>query len=217
MMLYSFEKVACKVGQFSLSVDRCELREGETYSVVGPNGSGKSTFLNLLAFLAVPFEGKIIFRGKEVNYAEDIISLRLGIGYTMQNPYLFTMSVEENIGYGLAVRGVSKAEIRKRVASIAERMDLAHLARRRSTELSVGEAQRVALARTLVLDAKVILLDEPTASVDASNVRTVEKTVLELCREHNATLVLSTHSEEQARRMAPHTITVRDGRVLADD
>ncbi len=212
-MLYSLKDIECRVGKFLLTIDSCELDQGETYSVVGPNGSGKSTFLNVLAFLLTPRSGELVFRGDEVNYTEDLISVRREVGYAMQNPYLFTMSVEDNIGYGLSVRGVATREIKRRVGEMMERMSLSHLAGRRHVELSVGESQRVALARTLVLDAKVILLDEPTASVDASNVETVERTVLELCKERSATLVISTHLADQAQRMSPNTISVVDGHV----
>lgn len=211
MMLYSLKDIECRVGKFKLSIDSCELKQGETYSVVGPNGSGKSTFLNALAFLVKPVSGTVAFRGGEVKYNGDLIALRREVGYAMQNPYLFKMSVEDNIGYGLAVRGVAKREIRQKVGEMMERMSLSHLAGRHHVEMSVGESQRVALARTLILDTKVILLDEPTASVDASNVETVEKTVLELCTERNATLIISTHLADQAKRMSPNTISVVDG------
>jgi tungstate transport system ATP-binding protein len=215
MTSYVLDNVRCTVGTFTLSIAGCTLDAGNVYSVVGPNGSGKSSLLNLLAFLAPASRGNLLFRNACVDNADGPhrLSLRRQVAYLMQNPYLFNMSVADNIGYGLRVRGCPKEDIRRRVKSIMERMSLTHLAPRNAHHLSGGEAQRVALARTLVLDTDVVLLDEPTANVDLPNVRALEKTVLDLCREKCATVVFTTHSLDQAYRMSGNRLSIINGRI----
>jgi len=215
MTLYSLDDVRYSVGAFTLSIEDCTIEEGNVYSVVGPNGSGKSSLLNLLAFLHPPSDGNLLFREDRVDYSNGpaLLSLRRRVGYLMQSPYLFNMSVADNIAYGLRVRGCSGDEIRRRVQSIMERMSLSHLARRNAHHLSGGETQRVALARTLVLDSNVVLLDEPTANVDRPNVNAVEKAVLDICREKKATVLLTTHSLDQAYRMSRNLLSIVNGRI----
>jgi tungstate transport system ATP-binding protein len=214
-MLYVMNNTECEVGEFTLSIADCSIEQGGIYSVVGPNGSGKSTLLSMLAFLQPPSKGALCFQGTDVSYSDSagLVLLRRGVGYLMQNPYLFSKNVEENIGYGLDARGLSRSDVRSKVKSIMERMSLSHLAGRDARELSGGESQRVALARTLVLETDVVLLDEPTASVDSSSVRAVEKAVLEICRERNATLILTTHSMDQAYRMSTNLLSIVNGRI----
>lgn len=213
MSLYVLDNIEVRAGGFRLTSKRCELEEGRVYSVVGASGAGKSTFLNILGFMAKPSAGSVSFRGKDAAGRADIVSLRREVAYLMQNPYLFSSTVEENIAYGLKVRGVSRKEAQARVRNIMSRLYISSLTGRRTRDLSGGEAQRVALARTLVLDAKAVLLDEPSAGIDMHNLRIVEKAVLALCRERNATLVLSTHSIEQAYRMSSNIISIVNGRV----
>lgn len=215
MMLYALNDIESTVGDFSLSVNDCLLESGRIYSVVGPNGSGKTTLLNLLAFLHRPSRGSVLFRGDEVDYANRVhmLSLRRQIGYLMQNPYLFNMSVADNISYGLKVRGVSKEEAGHRVEAIMAQLSLSQLACRNAHGLSGGEAQRVALARTLVLDCDVMLLDEPTVNVDRRNVRAVEKAILQLNRENKTTIILTTHSQDQAYRMSRNVLSIINGRI----
>lgn len=216
MNVYTLENIRCPVGAFTLSVEDRALEEGSIYSVVGPNGSGKSTLLNLLALHTPPARsGKMVFRGSRVDFSDGprLLALRRRIGYLMQNPYLFTMNIADNIGYGLRVRGLPNEEIRQRVQRIMEKLSIAHLAHRSARQLSGGEVQRIALARTLVLNPDVVLLDEPTANVDRPNMHAVEKAILEICRDRNTTVILTTHSLDQAYRMSPNLLSIINGRI----
>ena len=215
MTLYTLRGIESTVGDFRLRLEDCALAPGGTYSVVGPNGSGKTTFLNLLAFTHVPDRGDVQFRGTTVNYAdrEALLVLRRQIGFLMQNPYLFNMSVRDNIEYGLKVRHRPADEIRRRVDAIMERFQLVGIARRNAHQLSGGETQLVALARTFALDCDVVLLDEPTANVDQGHVRTVENTIRELCREKGTTVILTTHSQDQACRMSRRLLSIVHGGI----
>ena len=215
MKMYTLKSVRRDLGSFSLKIDECRLERGEVYAIVGPNGCGKSTLLNLLGLVDPPAEGTVVMDGNSVDFAdsEGLIRTRRRIGYLMQAPYLFNMSVRDNVGYGLKVRGHSRKAVRERTDKMLSSMLLAHLADRPAHTLSGGEAQRVALARTLVLDVDAFLLDEPTANVDCRNIHVVEALILRLNRETRATIVLSTHSREQAYRMSRNLISIIDGRI----
>ena len=213
--MYELDRVRVARQAFSLRVDGYRLERGSTYAVVGPNGSGKTTFLDLLALLQSPLGGQVVFAGERVDYrdAPRLLGLRRRIAYLMQNPYLFSMSVSDNIAYGLEVRGVNGDRVRDRVRWIEQRLSLEHLAGRNAHRLSGGEAQRVALARALVLDPDVYLLDEPTANVDRHHVRRVEELIHEVSCEREACVVMTTHSQDQAYRMSRNLISIIDGRI----
>ena len=203
------------IGDFVLTIEECRLEEGGMYAVVGPNGSGKTSFLNMLACLERPETGYLAFKGSPIDHsdAQALLKVRRRIGYLMQNPYLFNMSVRDNVAYGLRIRGLPKEDIRRKVDAMLERLSLSGLARRAAHTLSGGEAQRVALARTLVLDADAYLLDEPTANVDQRNIRAVEQSIEQLNTANGATIVLTTHSRDQAYRMSKRPISIIGGRI----
>ncbi|MEW6753215.1 MAG: ATP-binding cassette domain-containing protein [Candidatus Latescibacterota bacterium] len=214
--------IACQVrdvrlvrGAFVLHVPGCRLEGGRIYAVVGPNGSGKTTFLDLLALLERPLQGHVALAGGAVDWgdAAGLVRARRRTAYLMQNPYLFRSTVFDNIAYPLRLRGVPRAVIRARVAAVAGRLSLEGLLARRPHELSGGEVQRVALARALVLDAPLLLLDEPTASVDRQHVELVEGLLRWTCRERGACVVFTTHSAHQAGRLSGDLIPVADGCV----
>jgi ABC-type sulfate/molybdate transport systems ATPase subunit len=217
MTAYRLNDVECRRGDFVLRVDDLQLARGEIYSVTGPNGCGKTCLLRVLAFLERPERGRIQ-RGDDVVIFDDSaarLRQRRRIAYLMQQPYLFNMRVYDNIAYGLRLRHVSGAEIRRRVHEVMERLALGPFARRNAHTLSGGEAQRVALARTLVLDADIMLLDEFTAGVDREYVETVEAYVRKLNRSRGTTVIFTTHSASQAERMSDHPLTIVDGDVRA--
>jgi tungstate transport system ATP-binding protein len=203
--------------QFTLSIQKCTITQGEIYAVIGPNGSGKTSFLNLLALLNRPLKGDIVFNGENLDFSDNtkLLSIRREIAYLTQNPYLFNMTVTENVGYGLKIRGLNKSDIARRVENIMRRLDIFHLSARNAHSLSGGEAQRVALARVLVLDTKVLLLDEATANIDRPSMHSLEKIVLDICREKKITVILTTHSNEQAYRMSSTIFSIINGNCNA--
>jgi tungstate transport system ATP-binding protein len=214
-MMYRLDNVERKLGSFVLSVEDCRLQQGGIYTVAGPNGCGKSTLLRLLACLDVPTKGNIEFADSRVDFsnAAQLLRVRRRIGILLQSPYLFNMSVKDNVAYGLRLRGVPRAELRKKTDEMLSALLLKDLAARPAHQLSGGEAQRVALARTLALDADVYLLDEPTANVDQRNIHIVERLVKRLNEERGTTVVFSTHSKDQAFRMSRNQLSIIDGRI----
>ncbi|MBT3294290.1 MAG: ATP-binding cassette domain-containing protein [Verrucomicrobia bacterium] len=219
MTAYRLNNVECRRGGFVLRVDDLLLERGEIYSVTGPNGCGKTSLLRVLALLDRPVGGRVQYGDDEVGYDDRSAWLRQrrSSAYLMQHPYLFNMSVYDNIAYGLRLRHVPLAEVRQRVHDVMERLTLERFARRNAHTLSGGESQRVALARTFVLEAEVMLLDEFTSGVDREYVETVEAYVRELNRSHGTTVIFTTHSASQAHRMSDHPLTISHGEVRACD
>lgn len=177
-------------------------------AVLGPSGSGKSTLLRLLNRLADPDSGVVRFRRRDVRDL-DVLELRRQVGLVPQLPAPLPATVEENVRFGPRLCG--------REGDVERSLELAGLdpsfAGREAGALSVGEQQRVMLARALALEPAVLLLDEPTAALDEGARAGVERTIAALAGRPGASTVLVTHDRDQARRLAQRTIELRDGRV----
>ena len=202
-------------GRVVLDLPRLEIGRGLAYSLQGPNGAGKSTLLGILSFLSAPHEGNVFFLGEPVVWKESFLRpLRRQVALVEQHPVMFSRSVRENVGYGLAIRGVPRAERDRKVDDALELVGLAHLAEVYAPRLSGGETQRVAIARALANSPKVLLLDEPTASVDTQNRVVIEQVVAELRDRGETTIVLCTHNRSQAWALCPHVIFLEDGKLV---
>jgi putative ABC transport system ATP-binding protein len=183
------------------------IRDGAT-ALLGPSGSGKSSLLRLLNRLSDPDSGTIEFEGDDVR-ALDVLDLRRRAVLVPQLPAPLPGTVADNVGYGpsLCDRGTD-------VESCLTRAGLdATYAERDAADLSVGEQQRVMLARALALDPEVLLLDEPTSALDEAARDGVERTLADLAR-GGVAMVLVTHDRAQAERIASEVIELREGRVL---
>ena len=189
----------------ALQLDHLTIQEGEVLAVVGPNGAGKSTLLLALARLLKPQQGEILFHGQRAS-AEPDTDYRRHVAVVMQDPLLFDTSVFENVASGLKFRSEPKDEIRRRVPLWLERLDVAHLSKRRASQLSGGEAQRVSLARALVLEPELLLLDEPFSALDPPTRSRLLEDLGALLDETATTTVFVTHDLDEAaqlsRRMA---------------
>lgn len=209
--LYRLESVQQRYGgRVVLDIGSLEIRRGETLAVIGPSGSGKSTLLRLLQFLERPTAGRLWFDDRPVE-SEPPLDVRRRVTTVFQRPFVLNRSVRANLAFGLHVRGRSNQ--RAGIDHLLAALGLAPLAHAPAQSLSGGEVQRVALARALAFDPEVLLLDEPTANLDPSNVRLVE----DLIRERQAqgvTVVLATHQIFQARRLAHRAVLLLDGQVV---
>ena len=195
-----------------LNLPRLDVFEGELLAIVGPSGAGKSTLLRLFNYLEKPTQGSIAYRGQ--SYAADDlpIAIRRRITTVFQQPLLLDMSVRRNVSYGLRLRREHDGPEREEAALAA--VGLKELASARARTLSGGEAQRVSLARALVLQPEVLLLDEPTTNLDPSNVRILENIITRTNQEQHTTVVLITHNVWQARRLAHRVAFLYDGELL---
>jgi molybdopterin-binding protein len=199
---------------FQLEIPLLSFEKGNIYSLVGPNGSGKTTLLSLIALLISPDEGEIAFLGKEILKLpkKEQLRLRRKISFLPEEPYIFRGSVSDNISYGLRLRGISREEIKKRVADIAPELGISHLMNKKARELSAGERKRVAFARATVIKPDLLLLDEPVANIDKGHIGLVEKFIRTISR-RGATVIFSTHEFSLAYRLSQRVIPLQEGKI----
>ena len=195
------------------AVDHVNLKveQGRIFSLLGPSGCGKTTALRLVAGFETLDEGDILIDNKVVN---DIPAHKRNCSMVFQTLALFPhMPVEENIGYGLERRKVAKDEIKKRVGEMIELMQLGGMEKRRQSQLSGGQRQRVALARSLVLSPKILLLDEPLASLDSKLRKEMQTELKRIQREVGITFFYVTHDQKVALTISDTIAVMANGRL----
>ena len=207
-MLFELENVTySRGGEVVLSDVDAKLPFGAS-CIAGPSGSGKSTLLRLLNRLADPDRGRVLYDGADVR-ERDVLTLRREVSLVPQLPALIEGSVHDNVSYGARLAGHSFDAGRPLgLAGLDHSFD-----DREAARLSVGEQQRVMLARALALEPRVLLLDEPTSALDEAARDAVEATLLRLRAQTAISLVLVTHDTEQARRLADYVVRIDGGRV----
>lgn len=198
-------------GRTVLDLERFAVERGTTVAIVGPNGSGKSTLLRLAALLERPSEGEVWLDGQR---ATPTRPFRRRLTLVEQRPVLFRGTVRENLAYGLTARGTDRHAAQNKVDTMARRLDLHPLLERRRHELSEGEIQRVAVARALVLESDVLLLDEPVSSADRAATQQLHRVVQEERARRPLTVCLASHQLEDAYRWSDDLRALADGRLV---
>ncbi|HEM6630679.1 TPA: thiamine ABC transporter ATP-binding protein ThiQ [Citrobacter farmeri] len=192
--------------RFTLSVAR-----GEQVAILGPSGAGKSTLLNLIAGFLTPARGTLLIEGEDHTTTPPS---RRPVSMLFQENNLFShLNVEQNIGLGLDPGLKLSAEQKEKRRHIAQQMGIETLMARLPGELSGGQRQRVALARCLVREQPVLLLDEPFSALDPALRQEMLTLVSDICRARQLTLLMVSHSVEDAARIAPRSVVVADGRI----
>ncbi len=204
-----------KEGREIFFVEEFSLREGEVVALVGPNGSGKTSFLLTLALLEQPAQGKITYNGTAAS-RENILSLRRRMAVVFQEPLLLNTTVLGNVTVGLKIRGVPPRLARARTEEWLERLGIAHLKKRPATRLSGGEAQRVNLARALVLEPKILFLDEPFAALDYPTRKALLEDLSRILRETKTTTLFVTHDYAEIPPLAHRVVVMRAGRLVRE-
>lgn len=190
------------------------VRKGELAALLGPSGGGKSTILRIIAGLEAPDSGTVLVDGQRVDHLE---ARSRGMGFVFQHYALFQhMSVAENIGFGLRVRGVKRAARAERVTELLGLVGLANLEDRMPRQLSGGQRQRVALARALAPRPNVLLLDEPFGAVDAKVREELRRWLRLLHDEVGVTSIFVTHDQDEAFSVADRILLLSQGRVEQD-
>lgn len=190
-----------------------EIEKGEFVCLLGPSGCGKSTLLNAVAGFSLPTSGSITADGREITAPGP------DRGMVFQEYALFPwMTVEENIGFGLEIKGMGPAERKQRIAALLDMLGMADFASRFPKDLSGGMRQRVAIARVLALDSPIMLMDEPFGALDALTRRNLQDELLRIWSELKKTIIFVTHSIEEAIYLADRIIvmTYRPGTVKRD-
>ena len=190
-----------------LAVGELELVSGRTYALIGPNGSGKSTLLKVLAGVIPATAGSI---GVSGDATRDTVS----VGYMPQKSYVFDFSVLRNVELALSSERLAKDEARERALAALEAVGMRDFADARGSSLSGGEAQRVALARMVARDVDVVMLDEPTASMDIGATLLAEEALAAYRAKTGCLLLVATHAPSQARRIADDAVMLHEGRVV---
>ncbi|WP_232318271.1 ABC transporter ATP-binding protein [Salisediminibacterium beveridgei] len=187
------------------------VREGEIITLIGPSGSGKSSLLFLFNRLMDPDEGEVYWYGKPLS-TYPVEEVRQKIGMVFQSSSLFDGSVEENLKFGPSLRGEWDQKLG---ISLLNQVDLpeSYLGKN-ADQLSGGEQQRVAFARTLANKPEVLLLDEVTSALDVKSVEIVEELIRSLMQDHVKAVLMVTHDIKQAKRLGDWTIYMEEGRII---
>jgi lipoprotein-releasing system ATP-binding protein len=196
------------------------IYEGELMSIVGPSGAGKSTLMHCIGTLDVPTSGRIRLGGEELTKMSSsrLASVRnRSIGFVFQFHHLLPeFNALENVMLPGLIQGRSRKEMSKRAEALLEEVGLTHRLTHRPGELSGGEQQRVAVARALALDPKLLLADEPTGNLDSATSDAIHQLFFQINQEHGTTIVVVTHNAAFAESM-PRVVRMRDGKVVEDD
>ncbi|SHI81776.1 ABC transporter ATP-binding protein [Desulfofundulus thermosubterraneus] len=196
-----------------LNIDHFALHERETIALIGPNGAGKSTLLQVMALLLKPTRGTVEFRGVPATH-QNALAIRRRMAVVFQEPLLLNATVYENVATGLKLRGVPQGEIKKRVDRWLELLGIAHLAGRRSHQLSGGEAQRVSLARAFALEPDVLFLDEPFSALDFPTRLSMLNELDRLLKDTEIAAIFVTHDFSEVPYLTDRVAVLKDGRLV---
>ncbi len=206
-----------------LDLPSLDVPAGGCVALVGPNGAGKTTLLRILALLERPSEGAVTLLGRPAWQnghrrrgmdGPELVERRRQVTLVHQKPLLLSTTVRANVAFGLRARGLSGSEAERRAAAALEEVGMGGFARRSSRDLSGGEIQRVALARALVLETPILLLDEPTSSLDADAIPLVER-ALRRRLDRGIAVVVSTHHRPLVSSLDARRLRLVAGRPVA--
>lgn len=210
-----FENVTKNFGNVvALKPLSLDITPGTLVTLLGPSGCGKTTTLRLIAGLESASDGKILIGGQDVTH---LSATYRKVSMVFQSYALFPhMTVLENVGYGLSVKGIAKAELRDRAEAGLETVGLRGFGARLPSELSGGQQQRVAVARAIVLEPEVLLLDEPLSNLDAKLRRHVREEIRQIQQRLGLTAVYVTHDQEEAMAVSDRIIVMRNAEIAQE-
>lgn len=192
-----------------------DIKSGELVALLGPSGCGKTTTLRMIAGLEVPSDGQICFDGEDVS---EVAVQKRNVGMVFQRYALFPhMTVEKNVMFGLKVRGTDKAEIAQRLEDILDVVQLQQFRHRFPAQLSGGQMQRVAIARTLITNPSVLMMDEPLANLDTKLRGEMRRFIRDLQQRLGITTIFVTHDQIEAMELADRVAVIFDGNLAQYD
>lgn len=192
-----------------LDIESLSLKSQQFYGIIGPNGAGKSTLLKIIAGLELSTKGQILYNQCTLNE-----KLLKQLTFMSQRHYLLRTSVFNNIAYPLKLRKYPKKAIEDKVNEMMMELQLFDLKDQLATKLSGGESQKVALARALIFEPQLLLLDEPTANIDPNSMKLIEKVIIKRNNDKIGTTIMITHNISQARRLCDEVIILDKGKIV---
>lgn len=209
---YQLEHVLFYYGeQLALSLDKLEIESGKTVALIGENGSGKSTLLAILAFLELASQGKLLFYNALLN-KKKLISYRRRVGFLAQKPFMLQGTVLDNINLALKIQ--AKKQPVDKIMYLLEQLNIAHCAYQSAKQLSGGELQKAALARILILEPEVLLLDEPFSYLDEDSSKILTDFIADYAKTTGNTLIFSTHDRLQGLALADQVVALANGKQV---
>ena len=191
------------------------VEQGEIFALFGPTGTGKTTLLRLLGLLDMPSSGKIYFDGIDTCRSGKLrLELRRRMAFVLQKPVVFNASVYDNVACGLKWRREDKNNIRQKVNTVLDMVSLSTYKDRNARTLSGGETQRVAIARSIVIEPELLLLDEPSANLDPVSTLRIEELIQNIFRQYKTTIIIATHDLSQGRRLAHRVGIMVEGEIM---
>lgn len=192
------------------------IKKGEVFGLLGPNGAGKTTTMRLISCLLSPSEGEVFVNGKSVTLAKNRAEITREIGLLTESPNLYErLSAEQNLVFFARAYGVKEGEIGSRIEKVLRNFDLISRRRDKVVKFSKGMKQKLAIARVLVHDPSILLLDEPTSSLDAESAKSIRDLISETAKESGNTVLLSTHNLDDASRLCDRIAILSRGKTLA--
>lgn len=218
--MIQLQSVSKKYGNGVQALDDINLviQSGEFVYLTGASGSGKSTLMKLLYREEIPTQGQITIDQFNVNRLRrrQVPQLRRHVGVVFQNFRLLpNLTAYENVAYALEVTGDSRKKIRRRVMQVMEQVKLAHKINQYPDELSGGEQQRIAIARAIAHDPKILIADEPTGNLDPESALEIQH-ILEAIHDRGTTVIMGTHNDQLVDRFPHRTITLHRGQLIRD-
>ena len=188
--------------------------EGAFWCLLGPNGAGKTTLLSILSNLITPEQGEVRVFGKDLRRDGAEITRRMNLSSGHAN-FLWSMTVRENVEYYAMLYGVPRQPRKQKVNELLDLFDLHDFARVRFEELSTGTKQKLSLAKALVNDPELLLLDEPTVGLDPDVARRIRETIQRLHKEKGTTILMTTHNMREAETLSERVAFIKEGRIRA--
>ena len=194
-----------------------KIRSGELFGLLGPNGAGKTTFVKCLSTILIPDEGTAIINGFDILEETQMVRASLGLVIGGERTLYWKLTAKDNLMYFASLYKIPRNEAKERVNELLRLMDLSNRADERLEDYSTGMRQKIAIARALLHNPSILLLDEPTLGLDPTFSRQIRNQIRELCQEEEKTVLLATHYMKEADDLCDRVAIINDGKVVAVD